>query len=75
MTSIPNNDSNIPLFSQRLASIAHVPAEGYGVVADQTVTKLSFVKANEGGEGGDFSLEIDLVPHNMRCEPPRGYNR
>ena len=80
MTSIPSDDSEIPLFSQILTSQSRVPDEGYGAEADQTVTQVYFIKAKGGAveEDGaiqDFSLDINLVPHNMRCEPPRGYNR
>jgi hypothetical protein len=80
MTSIPSNDSSIPLFAQILTASPRVPDEGYGAEADQTVAKVSINRTKDGAieEDGaiqDFSLEINLVPHNMRCEPPRGYNR
>lgn len=73
MTSILNNDSIVPLYSQILTSKSFVPVEGYGPEADQTPTKVTFTPTAD--DGTTLSLEVSLVPHNMRCEPPRGYNR
>ena len=80
MTSSSNTESSIPLFAQMLSANPSVPIEGFGPNTDQIATDVAFSKAgyghvDEDGAMGNFSLEIGLVPHNIRCEPPRGYNR
>ena len=75
---IPNYTENRnPIFTQMVDAQRFAPIEGFGVVADQTPQKVVYIPAvlNEAGEVEEEEEGITLVPHNMRCEPPRGFNR
>ena len=74
----PNSTENRnPIFTQMVDAQRFAPIEGFGVVVDQTPQKVVYIPAvlNEAGEVEEEEEGITLVPHNMRCEPPRGFNR
>tara|TARA_Y100000401_G_scaffold111530_1_gene109889 strand:- start:718 stop:1038 length:321 start_codon:yes stop_codon:yes gene_type:complete len=80
-TQATNSETRHPLFTQAgNYKRKRVPVDfdivRFGASADQTPQKVVYVPGvvNEDGEiEGEESLT--LVPHNMRCEPPRGFNR
>lgn len=76
---IPNStDNRNPIYTQVVEAQRFPPVEGFGAVADQTPQKVAYVNSDSVDDDGNIvetTQEIMLVPHNMRCEPPKGFNR